>query len=163
MTARSLFPAVALILATASGVFGATAVAKWPPWLSIESPVNPYDPSNREAAMLVHATFREGQAQLADVSGSAEGIVGGARRSIPLRFETTSRPSVFGLRRQWPTEGAWLLRIAVRGTTAIVTLDQAGNVASVRVPTELSNGRDQLPRAVASREIDSTLAEVAKR
>jgi hypothetical protein len=136
---------------------------KWPPWISIETPVNPYDPTARGAIMLVHATFREGPARLSDVSGSAEGIVDGARRSISLRFDTTGLPSVFALRRQWPTEGAWLVRIAVRNTTAIVTLDHDGNVASVRVPTALSNGGDRLPRAVAAKEIDSTLAEVAKR
>jgi hypothetical protein len=37
------------------------SVVKWPPWISIESPVNPYDPSARGAAMLVRAAFREGQ------------------------------------------------------------------------------------------------------
>lgn len=163
MIGRSLLPAVVFGLATASGALASTSIVKWPPWISIESPVNPYDPTARGAAMLVHATFREGSAQLSDVTGSAEGIVGGARRSIPLRFDATRQASVFALHRQWPTEGTWLVRIAVRGTTAIVTFDRAGNVASVQVPTELSNGGDRLPRAVAAREIDSTLAEAAKR
>jgi hypothetical protein len=108
--------------------------------------------------MLIHATFREGQAQLSDVSGSAEGMVGGVRRSIPLRFDTTGHANVFALRRQWPTEGTWLLRIALKSTTAIVTLDRAGNVASVRVPTEFTASRDEVPRAVGSKEIDSMLA-----
>ena len=161
MLRRSLVPAVAFVLVGAVSASAASLV-KWPPWLSIESPVNPYDPTIRDAAMLVHATFREGQAQLADVSGAAEGIVNGTRRSVPLRFETTGRPGVFALRRQWPTEGAWLVRIAVRGTTAIVTLDRAGDVASVRVPTERSPNGDRVPRAIASKEIDSTLAVLAR-
>jgi hypothetical protein len=88
--------------------------------------------------------------------------VNGARRSITLRFDTTGRPNVFALRRQWPTEGTWLLRIALKQTTAIVTLDQNGGVASVRVPTQLAGG-NQIPRIVGAREIDSTLAEAAKR
>lgn len=163
MNGRSVLPAVAFVLATATGALASTSIVKWPPWISIESPVNPYDPTARGAIMLVHATFREGPARLSDVTGSAEGIVGGARRSISLHFDTTGQPNVFALQRQWPTEGAWLVRIAVRSTTAIVTLDHAGNVASVRVPTELSNVGDRLPRAVAAKEIDSTLAEVAKR
>jgi len=163
MIGRSALPAVAFVLASATGVFASTSIVKWPPWISIESPVNPYDPTARGATMLVHTTFREGPARLSDVSGSAEGIVGGARRSISLHFDTTGQPNVFALRRQWPTEGAWLVRIAVRNTTAIVTLDHEGNVASVRVPTELSKVGDRLPRAVAAKEIDSTLAEVAKR
>ncbi len=162
MLRRSILPAALFVLATAAGASATTSLVKWPPWLSIESPVNPYDPSVRGAAMLVHVALREGQLELTGITGSAEGIVNGARRSIPLRFETTSRPGVFALRRQWATEGAWLVRIAVRGTTAIVTMDRAGNVASVRVPTELLTNGDRVPRAVATKEIDSTLAELAK-
>jgi opacity protein-like surface antigen len=162
MTRRVFLPAALLALATATSVVAAALPVKWPPWLSIESPVNPFDPSTRGAVLLAHATFREGQSQLSDLSGTAEGIVNGARRSITLRFDTTGRPSVFALRRQWPTEGTWLLRIALKQTTAIVTLDQNGGVASVRVPTQLAGG-NQIPRIVGAREIDSTLAEAAKR
>ena len=165
MTRRAVLPAtlLALVIATAAFVMPARPVLlKWPPWLSIESPVNPFDPTTRGAVLLAHATFREGQAQLSDLSGTAEGVVNGARRSITLRFDTTGRPNVFALRRQWPTEGSWLLRIALKQTTAIVTLDRSGGVASVRVPTELQSG-NQIPRVVNAREIDSTLAEVAKR
>jgi hypothetical protein len=145
-----------------AGAFVAPSIAKWPPWISIESPVNPFDPMARGAVLLVHATFREGTAQLSDVSGTAEGIVNGARRTVPLRFDSTGRPNIFALRKQWPSDGAWLLRIAVKTTTAIVTLDRASNVASVRVPTELVSG-DRLPRAVGTKEIDSTLADIARR
>jgi hypothetical protein len=171
MFRRALYSTFALSLVAAgawvSPSVASTSLVKWPPWISIESPVNPYDQTARGAAMLVHATFREGLAQLSDLSGSAEGIVAGARRSIPLRFDSTGRPNVFALRKQWPAEGTWLLRIALKSTTAIVTLDHSGNVASVRVPTEFTASRDEVPRAVGSKEIDSMLAaavaEVAKR
>jgi hypothetical protein len=157
--------ALALTAATPGSVTGASAssaIRKSPPWISIESPVNPYDATTRGAAMLVHAEFREGSSQLSDLSGTAEGLVAGARRSVPLRFEATSKPDVYALRRQWPGEGAWLLRIALRTTTAVVSLDRAGNVASVRVPTESSQGIP-LPRAVPAKEIDTMLADAAKR
>ena len=162
MIGRKLFPAVLVAIVATTAAFTAPAMMKWPPWLSIESPVNPFDASARGAELLVHATFREGQAQLADLTGTAEGLVNGARRSVPLRFETTSRPSVFALRRQWPAEGTWVLRIALKSTTAIVSIDRDGSVGAVRVPTEVTNG-DRLPRAVGSKEIDSMLAEAAKR
>jgi hypothetical protein len=67
---------------------------------------------------------------------------------------------VFALRRQWPSEGAWVLRVALRTTTAIVALDREGRVASVRVPTERRSG-DEIPRAVTQREVDSTLVAIA--
>jgi len=162
MTRRPLLPVALLALASVTAAFSTPATAKWPPWLSIESPVNPFDAGTRGAAFLVHAVFREGQAQVSDVNGTAEGLVNGVRRSVPLRFDATSRPGVFAVRRQWPTDGVWLLRIALRQTTALVTLDRDGNVASVRVPTALASG-DRIPRPVAAREIDSTLAEAARR
>ena len=167
MFRRTLISTFALSLAAVTGAWVSPSLAKWPPWISIESPVNPYDASARGAAMLVRTSFREGMAQLSDLSGSAEGIVAGARKTIPLRFDTTSRPSVFALRKQWPAEGTWLLRIALKSTTAIVSLDHQGNVASVRIPTEFTATHDEVPRAVGSKEIDSMLAasvaEAAKR
>jgi hypothetical protein len=133
------------------------AHAKWPPWLSIETPVNPFDASARGAICLVHAAMHEGPPDISALSGTAEGLVGGARRSIPLELEATSRPGVFVVRKQWPSEGAWVLRITLSSTTAIVALDRSDNVASVRIPTMLAEGR-QIPRAVIARDIDSTLS-----
>jgi hypothetical protein len=162
MTARALVAASLLALGTATAGFPTPGVVQWPPWLSIESPVNPFDPTSRGAVLLVHAVFREGQVQRTDLRGTAEGIVNGSRRSITLRFDTTGRPGVFAVRRQWPSDGAWLLRIALQHTNAIVMLDRSGNVASVRVPTDLASG-NPIPRAVGAREIDSTLAQGAMR
>jgi hypothetical protein len=150
------------VLALSTVAFARPSVVKWPAWLSIESPVNPFDRDNSGALMLVHAMTREGPATLANVSGSAQGIVNGARRSIPIRFDTTSKPGIFAVRKQWPSEGTWLLQIALYGTTAIVVVDRDGSVASVRVPTQLQSG-NQIPRAVAAKEIDSTLAAAARR
>jgi hypothetical protein len=140
----------------------AASIHMWPPWVSIESPVNPFDPTTRGALLIVHAALRDRAARLMDVTGSAEGIVDGKRQSIPLRFDGTSQPNAFALRRQWPTDGPWILRISLGQTTALVTLDHAGSIASARVLTESSQGT-ALPRAVGAREIDSTLAELAKR
>src|SRR4051812_38228458 len=146
MNRRSLVPVALVALSVATGAFTTPNIPKWPPWLSIESPVNPYDPSAKDAVLLVHAAFREGTSQLSDVSGSAEGLVKGARRSVPLRFEATSRPDVYALRKQWPAEGRWVLRIALRTTTALVTIDPAGRVGSVDVPTQLTGTGDRVPR-----------------
>lgn len=139
----------------------AVAAFKWPPWLSVEWPVNPYDRANREALLLVHAAMREGVPTTRDLAGSAEGIVNGQRQTVMLRFDATSEPGVFALRRQWPSEGAWLLRITLaKSTTALVSLDRSGAVSSVDVPMRAGTG-DRLPRAVAAHEIDSMLAVIA--
>jgi len=161
MRRRISAPLIALLLVLANTSITSAAALKWPPWLSIEAPVNPFDPDARGAVLLVHTAVREGRTSVADLSGSAEGLVRGARRSVPLRFEATSRPDVYAVRRQWPSDGTWLLRITLRGTTALVTLDGAGNVASTRVPTRLNSGI-ALPRPVAAAEIDSALALAAR-
>jgi hypothetical protein len=159
---RSLLAALAAALTFAAAAFTTPAPLKWPPWLSIEAPVNPFDPAARGALMLVHVTVREGDAHLSDLSGTAEGVVAGARRSVPLRFSETGRANTFALRRQWPADGTWLLRLTVRETTALVMLDRDGQVASVRVPLKRSGTLD-LPRAISAHEIDSTLAAAASR
>ncbi|MDQ2767924.1 MAG: hypothetical protein M3Y30_12300 [Gemmatimonadota bacterium] len=133
------------------------AHAKWPPWLSIETPVNPFDGSTRGAVCLVHAAMHDGPPGVSALSATAEGLVAGARRSIALKLDVTSRPGVFAVRKQWPSEGAWVLRITLESTTAIVALDRGDNVASVRIPTTVAEGRP-IPRAVVARDIDSTLS-----
>ena len=133
------------------------AHAKWPPWLSIEAPVNPMDASVRGAICLVHADTHEGPADISAVSGTAEGLVSGARRSVPLKLAPTTRPGYFAVKKQWPSEGTWVLKISLETTTAIVALDRNDNVASVRIPTTLAEGRP-IPRAVMARDIDSTLS-----
>lgn len=155
-----LVAGAAVLAATRPSIAG--SVIKSPAWLSIESPVNPYDPTTRGAVLLVHTQLVQGNAQMHELTGSAEGLVNGARRSLPLRFDSLARTNVFGVRKQWPSEGTWLLRISLRETTALVLLDAAGNATSARVPTE--NTRDiPLPRAVTAREIDSALTAAVKR
>jgi hypothetical protein len=152
------FMRTSAVLAVLIGVTAAApASAKWPPWLSIEAPVNPFDAATAGAAFLVHAAVRDHTPGLSDLSGSAEGLVAGVRRTIPLSFDATSRPGVFTVRRQWPSEGAWVVRVSLATTTAIVLLDRDGDVAGVRIPTMMAEGR-AIPRAVVARDIDSTLA-----
>ncbi len=165
MLRRAILPTLGLCIAAAA-VATATPVAghhfKSPAWISIEAPVNPYDASVRGAALLVHVALHDGTPAAGDLNGSAEGLVAGVRRTVPLRFDATSRPGIFAVRRQWSAEGTWLLRIGFSSTTAIVSLDRDGNVAGARIPTTLGSGI-QLPRPVSGREIDSTLTFAARR
>src|SRR5437868_1676283 len=74
-------------LAAALSAFLAAPALAGPPWISIELPVNPYDESTRGAFLLVHE-FHHGTPVSYIVTGTAEGIVNGERRSIkhdPLR------------------------------------------------------------------------------
>ena len=133
-----------------------------PPWISIEYPVNPYDQTTRSAFMLVHS-FHHGTAVDFPVSGSAEGLVKGERRSIPLRFSRTSRQGVFAVSKQWPNEGVWTLVVSVTQgkddkVSAVVELSPSGEVASMRVPTRRVPGESVvLPAAVSMADVETSL------
>ncbi len=168
-THRTITIAAGLVCAALLGAATSPAKpahAKGPPWVSIEYPVNPFDPTMRGAVLLVHE-FHHAQQVAGTVEGTAEGLVDGARRTIKLRFDTTSRTGVFALRKQWPTEGTWSLLIKVfqghdAGATAVVDIGPAGEIALVRVPTKRQDRWD-IPQDVSAREIDSTLSARAGR
>src|SRR5437588_626712 len=94
-------------LAAVVSALVATPALAGPPWISIELPANPYDQATRGAFLLVHA-FHHGEPIGYLVTGTAEGIVGGERRSIiplggphpfmpgPLRVLTPFIPSPSG-------------------------------------------------------------------
>ena len=147
-----MFAALALIAAVTVG----------PPWISIEYPVNPHDPSMRGAMLLVHV-FHHSTPIAYPVAGTAEGIVNGERRTIKLTFTETARPGVYGLARQWATEGVWTLVIRMSrgeggtdGATAVVELGPTGEIASVRVPQKVERGWT-IPTEVSMQEIERGL------
>jgi hypothetical protein len=145
--------ATVLVAAPARGLTG-------PPWISIELPANPYDKSTRDAFLLVHA-FHHGTAMGFIVTGTAEGIVNGERRSLKLDFAETSREGVFALKRTWPSEGTWTLVIQANqgpgdAATAVVDLGPDGAVATIRVPT-MQRGSWTVPAPVSLGEIDAAL------
>ena len=165
-----LFGAVTLIGA-GSPASAHTAVAG-PPWISIETPVNPYDATTRDAYLVVHA-FHHGTPVAFPVSGTAEGMVNGERRSVKLDFATTSRPGAYALRKQWGDAGIWTLVITVHqaendGAQALVEVGADGEVARVQVPTRIGERNLRFPRELAAQEIDAALrlrarTSVAKR
>ena len=153
--ARAALAAVSLvaIMAMAPAPVG-------PPWISIEYPPSPFDATTRDALLLVHA-FHHGTPMNFPVTGKAEGIVSGKRRSITLDFTRTSRQGVYALKKQWPAEGSWVLAIDVTQETsdkagALVELGAAGEVVKVTVPTDRRDGW-AIPRAVTPAEVEAAL------
>lgn len=138
-----------------------------PPWISIEYPVNPHDPTTRGAFLVVNA-YHHGTPTGFPVRGTAEGLVGGQRRTVSLEFTRTSRPGVYALRKQWRDEGTWTLVLAVSqgegdGNTAqaIVDLAPDGSVARVKVPTRKDREGWSIPQPVAMSEVEHSLRKRA--
>jgi len=161
---RTVLRSLATVALLASTAF----VSAGPPWISIEYPANPYDAASKGAVLLVH-TFHHGTSVGYPVSGTAEGIVGGARRTVSLEFKPTSRPGVYALHKQWANDGVWTLVIAAtQGTgegntvSAVVELAPNGTVATVNVPTR-QRGEWLMPAVVSMNDVDAGLRARAAR
>lgn len=145
------------------GLLATAAFARFgPPWISIEYPANPHDAASRGAYLLVHA-FHHGRNVAFPVSGTAEGLVKGARTTVNLEFRATSRPGVYALHKQWTSDGVWTLVLSVRqgdgdGNTAnaVVEIGANGQIASVDVPTR-RQGQWLVPSGVPMRDVDAAL------
>jgi len=151
--------AATAVAAAAPAARTAAAVERLgPPWISVESPPNPHDQATRDAFLVVR-TYHHGDLVSQGIRGTAEGLVGGERRSVTLRFDGTSQPGVYALKRQWPAEGRWALVMTTGtvgdGASALVTVAD-DRVASVVVPTRRQDGWN-IPRAVTRAEIDAAL------
>lgn len=135
------------------------------PWISIETPVNPYDGSTTGALFVVH-TFRHGNPMDMGITGQAEGLVEGQRRSVPLTVAKASQTGNYAVRKQWGDKGLWTLVITATPTDhgageqlqAVVEIGADGEVGRVSVPRNNQGGF----RAVATAEIERGLRERAK-
>ncbi len=148
------------LIALTTAALASPALAKGPPWISIELPVNPYDRTMQGAFLLVHAFHHQTPIGF-PIEGTAEGMVNGERRTVKLEFSETSRDGVYALKRTWATDGVWTLVIRVNqgpgdGATAVVELGADGEVASVRVPTR-QQGSWTVPAPVAMADVDQAL------
>ncbi len=153
---------------TTAGVFTAlVAVAPraWagPSWISVELPANPYIDGSRGAYLLVHL-YHHGTAVGLMPTGSAEGLVDGKRRSIPLEITRTGQAGVFAVRFTPEARGTWLL--VMHGgehgnqASAVVSLRTDGTVSGVEVPTR-QDGRWTIPVPVTDQDVNAMLARQA--
>jgi len=136
-----------------------------PPWLSIEYPANPHDARTREAFLFVN-TYHHGTPAAMRLTGTAEGIVDGERRSIALRFGDTERRGSYAVTRQWPREGRWVLSITLRtgeraDASALVVLGADGTPSRVTMPTR-RDGPWHVPRLLTAAEVTTALGEAGE-
>ncbi|HEY2805139.1 MAG TPA: hypothetical protein VGI92_04695 [Gemmatimonadales bacterium] len=139
--------ALALVIATLTA---GTAIAG-PPWITIE--VRPMGGS-----FVVAHTYHHGTPMALPLTGTAEGLVDGQRRSVALRFDTTSESNAFAVARSWGESGVWVLNIGTdagdHGTAGVVVgVDRTGQPAFVRFPRS-HNG---FSRMATAGEINSML------
>ena len=93
----------------------------------------------------------------AQVTGTAEGLVNGMRRSVPVRLVPAAAAGAFAVAREWPSQGAWVVSLT----------GHCGNsTASAIVPVGpngfLRESSKFFPRAATAAEVESVLTTLVR-
>jgi hypothetical protein len=90
------------------------------------------------------------------ITGVAEGMVNGARRSVPVRVIPASAAGAFAVAHDWPVEGAWVVNL---------TGHCGASTASAVVPFGPGGFRREaskfFPRAATAAEVELALKTLA--
>lgn len=139
-----------LLLVICLSLVIATPAHAGPPWLAVEFR------ANFPGVMLVR-TIHHGAPNALPLTGTAEGLVNGVRRSVAMRFDRGEGPNEYIVPNTWGAEGVWLLNISATGdhlgAGVVVGLDRNGEPAFTRFP------RTQVgaSRPASAREADAML------
>lgn len=88
----------------------------------------------------------------AQIRATAEGIVGGARRSTPLRVVPAQPEGVYAISQAWGTEGKWVIAIS-----AGCQSDSAGAIVPVNGNGFLRESTQLLSHAPSQPEVEAAL------
>jgi hypothetical protein len=118
---------------------------------NIAGPVASSDFRTKTAAFVFRT---EGCADPAhsQIDAAAEGLVNGARRSVPLKVATTARSGVYAIFQSWPAAGAWV--VTLKGVCAGAT---AGGVIPMGPKGFIRESAKWYPRAATRAEVDASL------
>ena len=171
-TTRSLVSRTALGAMMVVGLVAVTAATKGTthrtamfggPWISIETPVNPYEASTSGALFLVHTWVHQNPSDL-PVSGRAEGLVDGKRRSVPFPLNKSAHTGTYAVQRQWGDKGIWTVLVTAMPESkngwsiqAVVNVGADGEIEKVSVPRA-----GQSTRLLTDAEVERGLRDRAK-
>jgi len=123
---------------------------------TIGSPVASQD-IHAKAAALVFRTDGCADPASAQVSGNAEGLVKGARKSVPLRIAPMSKPGVYAVYQTWPGDGDWVVNL--NGTCASA---HAGAIIPIGPKVFIRESAKFFPRPATDAEIEASLKTLAQ-
>jgi hypothetical protein len=93
----------------------------------------------------------------AKIAATAEGIVGNARRTIPLQpLAVPTQSGVYGIPDQWGTDGTWVVAIS-----ADCAGETAGAIVQMNARTFVRDGTQFFARAPSPAEIETALKAYA--
>ena len=123
--------------------------------LTIGNPIAANMPRMKTASLAVRL---ENCADLskASLTGTAEGLAAGARKSVPLQVVAGTIPGVYAIAQFVPLEGAW-----VADLKATCGNDKAGAIVPFRGAAFLRDSVKVLPRFAQTVEIDRALKDLS--
>jgi hypothetical protein len=123
---------------------------------SVGSPVASQDYVAKGAA-FVFRTQGCAEPAKSQISGTAEGLVKGARRSVALKLMAMTKPGVYAVYQNWPAEGEWVVNL--KGTCADVS---AGAIVPIGPKGFIRESSKFFPRPATKAEIEASLKDIAK-
>jgi len=105
-----------------------------------------------KAAAFVFRTAGCADPAKAQISGTAEGLVKGARRSVALKVVAGARPGLYAVFQNWHPEGDWLVNL--KGTCAN---ESAGAVVPIGPKGFIRESSKFFPRPATDTEIETSL------
>ena len=112
----------------------------------------------KDARSLLVRTYHCGTPAEIAVVGTAEGVVNGQPRTLPLTVARTGEDGVFSVARQWPAEGAWVLTFTTERGAFVNALVELKPGAALAIASQESS-RDKVSRG----RISAALQRLASR
>lgn len=123
---------------------------------NIGNPVASQDFAVKTAAFVFRTEGCSDPAK-SQISGTAEGIVRGARRSLALKVLATSKPGVYAVEQNWPAEGAWVVNLKGSCDNA-----NAGALVPIGPRGFIRESSKFFPRPATDKEIETSLKAIAE-
>ena len=123
---------------------------------TIGSPVASQD-YQAKAAAFVFRTEGCAQPAKAQISGTAEGLVKGARRSVVLKVTAMTKPGVYAVYQNWPPEGEWVVNLKGTCTDA-----SAGAIVPIGPKGFIRESSKFFQRPATNAEIETSLRALAQ-
>lgn len=124
-------------------------------WVSIQTPSTVKDAAARNAVVLVRADGCHNPAD-AVITGTAEGLVNGVRRSIPLKLDPVSQPGTYAVAPQWPADGVWVLKF-----NATYLGRDAGALVRLAPQKFEKQSAELFQRKITTEDVDASLKSLA--
>jgi len=171
-TTRTLVTRAAFVATMIVGLVAVTAATRSTvshtlkfggPWISIETPINPYVATESGALFLVHTYVHQNPVDL-PVSGRAEGIIDGKRRTVPFTLSRSGQTGTYVVRPEWGEKGIWTVLVTAMpeakngwSIQAVVDVGVGGEIDKVTVPRA-----GHMPRLLTDSDVERGLRDRAK-